>query len=158
MSWIVTFVGLVVGGLLARFLRAVMAPGGNLGGDLTGYPQTRFGPLQTVPVSTIGRGLGVDPSDGSVNLFGLPTAGVGISVNGSKQFGVSQNVCQILPILQAGAGVELGFVNVSTLTSGSGAPSNANGANGDYYFRQDTPGTVNQRLYVKSAGAWVGII
>lgn len=41
---------------------------------------------------------------------------------------------------------------------GSGAPNNANGNNGDYYFRTDTPGTANQRLYVKSAGTWTGIV
>ena len=39
---------------------------------------------------------------------------------------------------------------------GSGAPSG--GANGDYYFRTDTPGTANQRIYVKSAGSWTGIV
>lgn len=41
---------------------------------------------------------------------------------------------------------------------GIGVPSNANGNNGDMYFRTDTPGTANQRLYVKSAGAWIGIL
>ena len=46
----------------------------------------------------------------------------------------------------------------STLYSGSGAPSNGSGANGDFYFREDTPGSANQRLYVKSAGAWTGIV
>jgi hypothetical protein len=40
----------------------------------------------------------------------------------------------------------------------SGVPNNANGNNGDFCFRYDTPGTVNQRLYVKSVGAWVGIL
>ena len=39
---------------------------------------------------------------------------------------------------------------------GSGAPSG--GANGDYYFRTDTPATANQRMYVKIAGSWVGIV
>lgn len=48
-------------------------------------------------------------------------------------------------------------VNGSTITSGSGAPS-ASATNGDFYFRLDTPGTANQRLYVRSAGAWVGIL
>jgi hypothetical protein len=46
--------------------------------------------------------------------------------------------------------------NASSIFSGSGAPSG--GANGDYYLRTDTPGTANQRLYVKSAGTWVGIL
>jgi hypothetical protein len=40
---------------------------------------------------------------------------------------------------------------------GSGVPANANGNNGDFYFRMDTPGTANQRLYVRSAGAWVAL-
>lgn len=46
----------------------------------------------------------------------------------------------------------------STLFTGSGAPNNLRGQNGDYYFRTDTPGTVNQRLYVRSAGAWVALL
>lgn len=41
---------------------------------------------------------------------------------------------------------------------GSGVPNNANGANGDFYFRTDTPGTANQRLYIRSAGAWVALV
>jgi hypothetical protein len=42
--------------------------------------------------------------------------------------------------------------------AGSGAPNNANGNNGDFYLRSDTPGTTNQRVYVKSAGTWLGIV
>ena len=42
--------------------------------------------------------------------------------------------------------------------AGTGAPSNSNGNNGDFYFRGDTPGTANQRLYNKQAGSWVGIL
>jgi hypothetical protein len=41
---------------------------------------------------------------------------------------------------------------------GSGAPAVGLGSNGDFYFRTDTPGSVNQRLYVKSAGTWTGIL
>lgn len=52
--------------------------------------------------------------------------------------------------------VQLG--NSSSIYSGSGVPSSGLGANGDFYFRTDTPGTANQRLYVKSAGAWSGIL
>ena len=47
---------------------------------------------------------------------------------------------------------------IAGLFAGSGAPSNANGNNGDYYFRGDTPATALQRLYIKSAGTWIGII
>jgi hypothetical protein len=52
---------------------------------------------------------------------------------------------------------DLKIGGAATIRSGSGAPSNSLGANGDFYFRIDTPGTANQRLYVKSAGAYVGI-
>lgn len=41
---------------------------------------------------------------------------------------------------------------------GSGAPSNTMGINGDTYHRTDTPGTANQRMYVKNAGAWAGVV
>lgn len=69
--------------------------------------------------------------------------------------------------LQAGgAGVKLTnagqvqFLNVGggSLYSGSGAPAAGLGADGDYYFRTDTPGVANQRIYVNSAGAWTGIV
>lgn len=46
----------------------------------------------------------------------------------------------------------------ANLYSGTGAPAVGTGSNGDYYLRTDTPGTANQRLYVKSAGAWAGIV
>jgi hypothetical protein len=46
----------------------------------------------------------------------------------------------------------------ATIRSGSGVPSNSLGVNGDFYFRTDTPGTANQRLYVRSAGSYVGIV
>jgi hypothetical protein len=42
--------------------------------------------------------------------------------------------------------------------SGTGVPSSGLGANGDIYWRNDTPGTANQRLYVKASGAWAGIL
>jgi parallel beta-helix repeat protein len=45
-----------------------------------------------------------------------------------------------------------------SIYQGSGVPSNSNGSNGDVYFRTDAPGTANQRIYIKSAGSWVGIL
>jgi hypothetical protein len=51
--------------------------------------------------------------------------------------------------------VKLG--NSSSIYSGNGVPAAGLGANGDFYFRTDTPGTANQRIYIKSAGAWVAL-
>jgi hypothetical protein len=50
------------------------------------------------------------------------------------------------------------FTNGGTFYSASGVPAAGLGSNGDYYFRTDTPATVNQRIYVKSAGTWTGIL
>lgn len=44
-----------------------------------------------------------------------------------------------------------------TIWSGDGVPPAGMGANGDEYKRRDTPGTANQRTYVKSGGAWTGV-
>jgi hypothetical protein len=41
---------------------------------------------------------------------------------------------------------------------GSGVPAAGLGANGDVFHRSDTPATSLQRIYVKSAGAWLGIV
>jgi hypothetical protein len=55
--------------------------------------------------------------------------------------------------------VQTGGVNGLRRTySGTGAPSASLGRDGDWYQRSDTPGTANQRLYIKSAGAWTGIL
>lgn len=45
-----------------------------------------------------------------------------------------------------------------TTYSGLGVPSVGLGADGDWYQRFDTPGVALQRLYIKAAGAWVGIL
>lgn len=58
-------------------------------------------------------------------------------------------------------GVNFGNGTVTSgnqMLGGTGAPAAGMGNNGDYYFRTDTPGTANQRLYVKSGGAWTGIV
>jgi len=51
------------------------------------------------------------------------------------------------------------------ITQGSGAPSKPNGNNpvaGDIWFRTDTPGTANQRIYICTTGGgtpvWAGIV
>lgn len=49
-----------------------------------------------------------------------------------------------------------GAAQAGSIYMGSGVPTGGN--NGDIYFRTDTPGTNLQRIYIKSAGAWVGIL
>jgi hypothetical protein len=75
---------------------------------------------------------------------------------GANGIVVSGNIAS--PYATIGLGTPAGLSQSGSITQGSGAPSNANGNNGDYYFRTDTPGTANQRIYVKSAGVWTGIV
>lgn len=51
-----------------------------------------------------------------------------------------------------------GFSQTGAVYQGSGVPSNDDGNDGDVYFRTDTPGTLNQRIYIRDSGAWVGIL
>lgn len=51
-----------------------------------------------------------------------------------------------------------GLAQAGAVYQGSGVPDNGDGDDGDIYFRTDTPGTVNQRIYVRVAGAWTGIL
>jgi hypothetical protein len=53
------------------------------------------------------------------------------------------------------AGVNL--TGTLSLLGGVGVPPASLGANGDFYFRQDSAGA-STRIYVKSAGAWAGIL
>jgi hypothetical protein len=66
------------------------------------------------------------------------------------------------PVKVYGAGLSpstpAGATQTGRVFQGSGAPSNADGSNGDVYFRTDTPAVANQRIYLKTAGAWVGVL
>ena len=47
---------------------------------------------------------------------------------------------------------------VTGFYGGSGAPNNANGSNGDFYFRSDGTAAGNTVIYHKEAGAWVALV
>jgi len=46
--------------------------------------------------------------------------------------------------------------NGSHLLSGTGAPSNLSGVNGDYYLRVDS--VASHHLYYKAAGSWSALV
>lgn len=139
------------------------------------YIQTEGGgtgsPSRALNIRTVGSGdlnLGVNNQimfllkGGQGHLFAATDNTYDIGANGAnrpRNVYVAGNVIMggyISPLggMQLGNGAAIG----SSFWSGAGAPGAAQGVNGDYYFRNDTPGTANQRIYVKSAGAWVGIV
>lgn len=72
--------------------------------------------------------------------------------------GVLNPVLRALPEAGTHPLTPAGKPQTGTLYMGQGAPANASGQDGDFYLRTDTPGTANQRLYVRAAGAWTGIL
>jgi hypothetical protein len=49
-----------------------------------------------------------------------------------------------------------GTLQTGSIFMGAGAPNNANGSNGDIYFRTD--GGSLTTIYQRRAGSWVGIV
>lgn len=65
--------------------------------------------------------------------------------------GVLTLVSKVYPGTDGGAAQ-----SASGLYAGTGAPNNANGSNGDIYFRSD--GGAGTTIYQRRAGAWTGIV
>lgn len=113
-------------------------------------------PNGLTPDGTVGKGGQTRVAADSNNAF---------TVGGTNQYKDYFNVVtHSNPRFEMPNGVYLQFYSdqytttVGEIFCGSGVPAAALGVNGSFYFRFDTPGTANQRLYVKSAGAWVGIL
>jgi len=128
----------------------VLAPGGNLGGNLPGAAKppdvysddTQSGNLLFVPDNTYN--IGASGANRPANIY-----------VGSGQIFVGTGNGPVVGTLYGN--VLLGGT-APFLFGGAGIPSAGVGGNGDYYLRNDTPGTALQRIYIKSAGAWVGIV
>lgn len=55
---------------------------------------------------------------------------------------------------------DAGAAQTGAVYQGTGVPNNANGNDGDYYFRKDgtaAPTATKDHLYFKTAGAWGGV-
>jgi len=65
----------------------------------------------------------------------------------------SAGIISTIGLLTGAPGVSGG----TSIYGGTLAPPVGLGVNGDFFFRSDTPGTANQRIYIKSAGAWVAL-
>lgn len=122
-------------------------------------------------------GVGVAPAYGKVDLTAhitgtLPVAngGTGATTStGSGSVVLSSGPVLTTPTLGAATGTTLSlssFIRPGTaagaaqtasgLFAGTGAPSNTDGQNGDFYFRSD--GGALTTIYQRRAGAWVGIV
>lgn len=95
--------------------------------------------IQDCPVATLGAALNLGASN-VAGRFNLYCSGQANNAVAGKFYMAQDN---------------LTVQTVCGMFAGTGVPNNANGANGDFYFRGDTPGVAGQRVYQKSAGAWV---
>lgn len=93
------------------------------------------------------------------DIFNVNTFGKAVQFPvGTQLVGYSDSYSTLKWVINQTGNGEIKLGNASSLYSGSGAPSSGLGSNGDFYFRSDTPGTANQRIYVKSGGSWIGIV
>lgn len=97
------------------------------------------------------------------NLVGNPVkvAPSADSTTGIQFQNAAQTITQVAVDTTHG-GLTLGngaALSVGSLYSGSGAPNIPGATAGSFYFRTDTPGTANQRVYVATAiNTWTGIL
>lgn len=105
----------------------------------------------TTPIVNITIGLGaITPT--SVAATGGVSAGTTLVAGTSITAGtVLAATTKLFPSTAAGA-----LQTATSLYGGTGAPNNADGNDGDYYFRSN--GGVATHIYFKAAGAWAGII
>jgi len=95
------------------------------------------------------------------SLKQIPKAQTGLE-QVDRQFALIADILN--PILrtlfqtQVNPNTPIGTAQTNVLYAGSGAPPNAQGNIGDFYFRTDTPATINQRLYIRNTAAWIGIV
>jgi hypothetical protein len=90
-----------------------------------------------------------------------PTSGGPITIPGGSTVNGALNVqsLYVTPFFVNTGLLYLASQGAATgMWGGANAPAAGLGNNGDYYFRNDTPATSLQRIYVKSAGSWVGIV
>lgn len=120
----------------------------------------------------VGGGHFADTSNYSVALSNTPSAvvaplgpGVVVAANNTLYFSQTEDGVPIAAIAMVApsAGVlslssALRISTASTVSSGSGAPSGGTPSAGDLYIRTGTPTTSDQRLYMYSGSAWVGIL
>jgi hypothetical protein len=123
-------------------------------GKFAGFGYTGVSPAYAEIGNIAFRAVGATAANLGGEAFISTKADGGALVERAKvdNVGVLSLKAGLRPAQDSGA-----YQTVSAMYAGTGVPSNANGANGDFYFRGDTPGVANQRLYIKSAGAWVAL-
>ena len=98
----------------------------------------------------------VDPFFALVNiLIRAQEAGEligGLVVNDSANQRVQITGASLYPATDAKAGQ-----TVCAISAGNGVPNNANGANGDFYFRGDGTVAADTVIYHKQGGSWVAL-
>lgn len=90
---------------------------------------------------------GIDRTIGTIRMRSNGTDNATLS-----NVGVFSTKGKIYPAADEGA-----IQTACGVMAGSGAPDDANGANGDFYFRSDGTGGANTAIYHKEGGTWVAL-
>lgn len=118
-----------------------------------GYGATGYSSSGRVGVSLLTTEIWTDSAQGAYIQFSTTPTG-GTATQSSMEIEAGGRVktrTKISPGTDAGA-----YQTACGLYAGTGAPSNANGADGDFYFRSD--GGALTTVYQRRAGTWTGIV
>lgn len=135
--------------------------------DVVGYTSA------TAAIEVVGRYTTGDTTKSSAGSAGVILQASKLTGNTAGAPGANENLLAVLAhgttkaIIDAegdqylGGGLFLGtdakaIQTACELFAGTGAPNNANGQNGDVYFRSD--GGAGTTIYQKRAGSWTGIV
>jgi hypothetical protein len=138
---------------------------------ILGQYVNKLGAVMAIPVT--GKSVEINAAGNSIYLDYMSDAvgakewktGDGIVAAGTFSIYDVTDLRHSLGVTSAGVstygyvrpGTPAGAVQTASgLTAGTGAPSNADGQNGDFYFRSD--GGASTSVYMKRAGSWVGIV
>ncbi len=108
---------------------------------------------------SVAPGTDTDPglsfASASTRGFFDTTTGIGVATGGGQQAEFTGTDLRLRTKLLPGT--PAGVVQTAAgLYGGTGVPSNADGANGDFYLRSD--GGASTTIYQRRAGSWVGIV
>ena len=138
--------------LVAALANPIAIATGGTGATTAANARTNLG-LGTVAVQNVGT---IAFTGGTIDGVAITTGSVNNTpIGGTTRAAVSGTTLSATTGLQPGT--DAGAAQTaSTIRAGTGAPDNANGNNGDYYFRSD--GTAGSYIYHRAAGAWTAII
>jgi len=113
----------------------------------------------TPQLSVLANGNLKGPAGGGFSLITDPNYDLHLTPAGAGHVYADALIHANAGIIMTGNGISYGTQGSPAMYGGPGAPNIPAAPAGSFYFRTDTPGTANQRIYVATAtNTWTGIV